>query len=155
MWPFSKKHPPLEERESAGDYYSVIQGQIDGQPVFIRSRQLAKGWVRHPELPIKLAFAIPYNNPRDGQIPEEAEWQQFNDIEDRLVEYVEGNIPCLYVMTITNFQMKEFVFYSVQGLDFAGLHKQAESLIPSHEVQCIAELEKRWESYQFFNSSRR
>lgn len=43
---------------------------------------------------------------------------------------------------------KEFVFYSKPGLDVKAAHEQLISEIKSHEVQCIARIEKRWETYR-------
>ena len=66
MWPFSKKirklEPPIDDEQR----WSVALGRTREGPVLVRFNETAGEWVAHPDLPIKLGFAVPLNRPNEG-----------------------------------------------------------------------------------------
>ena len=85
MWPFSSKPksmlalPPISDPSQT---WGVAQGNYGGGPLIVRFSHRAKEWCSHPDLPIKLGFAVPLNSPSEGGLPDPAENERLDDIED-------------------------------------------------------------------------
>ena len=157
MWPFSKKHakdiaqlPPMSSDEMT---WGVAEAGYGGAPLIIRFNSSASEWAGHPALPIKLGFALPLNSPNEGGMPDPAENERLGAIEDIIVREVEARTTGVQALVLTTGTMKEFVFYVSRETDFAGLHEAIKAAVPTHDVQCIAEHEPKWDSYRQFNPS--
>jgi hypothetical protein len=153
MWPFSKKPLNIENLPRIdSDVYQWEVGLIESDegPMIIRKNATAKKWAKHASLPIKLGFAIPLNSPNQGGLPDPAENERMDEIEDMIVAALADVATGIQVLTITNGVMKEFVFYVAEGLDIGKVHQQLQADCTTHDVQCIAEREKNWETYAAF-----
>lgn len=153
MWPFSAKSknilelPPISDESHT---WGVAQGKYGGAPLIVRFSQTAKEWCAHPELPIKLGFAIPLNSPDEGGFPDRAENEQLNDIEDTICREVAERTKGLHALVLTTGVMKELIFYIPRGVDIKTLHEAIQALVSTHEVQCMAVHEPKWDSYKEF-----
>lgn len=150
IWPFSKKTktPPLEIPPVDAQRWAVAQGDYGGAPLLLRFNETAKSVAGHPELPVKLGFAVPLVRPNEGGLPDPEENRTLDAIEDLVADRVLGSARALHAMTITNGLMKEFVFYVVPGLDIAALHAALRAEVTSHDLQCMAIHEPGWESFR-------
>jgi len=83
-------------------------------------------------------------------LPDPAENERMDEIEDMVVAALASAATGIQVLTITNGVMKEFVFYIADGLDIGKVHQQLQADCTTHDVQCIAEREKDWETYSAF-----
>jgi len=144
MWPFTK-HLPIEQLDDTNHLWSVARGMDSDtdKPFLLRINNTAKKWKGHPALNIRLGIAIPFN----GNMPDSEENIVLNDKEDMIYEIVKKTGPCIHVATITNDEMKEFVFYIQNGPAVAELHKELQTKITTHEVQCIADYDEDWTIY--------
>ena len=85
MWPFNRRQkdlntlPPISSEAHA---WSVAKATYDESPLIVRFNSSAKEWVGHKALAIKLGFAVPLNTPNDGGLPDPAENEQLDNIED-------------------------------------------------------------------------
>ena len=152
MWPFSKSKekldiPPEEEHE-----WGVAQGKFDGAPVIIRYNKTAARFAGHSDLPLKLGFAVPLNSPNDGGLPDTEENAELDVIEDLIDRKVMAATRGVYALALTTGLMKEFVFYIAPGADIAILHEEVRNQVSSHDVQCMAVEERKWESFRTFTS---
>jgi hypothetical protein len=149
-WPFSRKHrelriPPLDEQR-----WSLVQGNYGGGPLLVRFNEAARELAGHPELSIKLGFAVPLNRPNKGGLPDAAENQQLTLVEDLIAQRVLAEAVGLHAMTLTTGVMKEYVFYITPGLNIAAVHAALRESVSSHEVQCMAIEEPGWKSFRAF-----
>lgn len=151
-WPFSKKHRELSIPPQAEQRWSVAQGQHGGAPLLVRFNEAGLGLAGHPDLPIKLGFAVPLNRPNEAGLPDPDENAELAAIEDLIAERVLAGSIGLHAMTLTTGVMKEFVFYIPPGRDIAGLHSALREEIPTHDVQCMAIKEPNWDSFREFTS---
>jgi len=71
-------------------------------------------------------------------------------IEDLISREVSSRTRGVHVLTLTSGVMKELVFYIARGADIAKLHEGIQSQVSSHDVQCMAVEEAKWESYRTF-----
>lgn len=153
MWPFKSKQldismlPRLTEDSHS---WGVAQAGGDPSPLIIRYNQTARSWAGHPELPIKLGFAIPLNSPNQGGLPDPAENEQLNDIEDVVIREIETRTRALQALALTTGLIKEFVFYVPRGTDIKAIHEAVQTAVATHEVQCMAVNEPKWDSYREF-----
>jgi hypothetical protein len=152
MWPFGKKYGSLAELNAGDDRWSVIQGRMDGDQILFRINETANKWVGHPEMNLKLGFAIPLNQPTPGGIGTPEENKVLLEIEDLICKTVEDRCTGIHVLAISDGRMKEFVFYIVPGQDLKQMHLEIQDKVKTHEVQCIGEIEKKWESYVYFKN---
>lgn len=150
MWPFSKKIRKLELPTDDEQRWSVAQAEHEGVPVLVRFNETASEWAGHPDLPIKLGFAVPLNRPNEGGLPDPAENEELLAIEDVIVRQVSSTAVGVHALTLTTGVMKEWVFYVAPGADIAKLHRDVRSQVASHDVQCMAVEERKWESYRAF-----
>lgn len=149
-WPFSKKDrnliiPPVEEQR-----WSVAQADAGGTPLLVRFNQAARELAGHPGLPIKLGFAVPFNRPNEGGLPDAEENEQLAAVEDLIAGEVLSKGAGIHALTLTNGVVKEYVFYVASNLDIAALHVSVRDRVSSHDIQCIAIHEPGWESYREF-----
>ena len=153
MWPFKQKPksvndlPPVSAHEGK---WSVAMGEIEDGPVIVRKNETAKRWAKHPDLPVKLGFAVPLNTPNPGGLPMPDENEQLDEIEDVVSRTLDDAVVGIPVMVITTGQMKEFIFYIREGADIAALHEKLMQLVTTHEIQCIAEMEREWDTFFAF-----
>ncbi len=125
MWPFTRKELDIKSLPSLSDgghRWGVAEADIDSSPLVVRYNQSARNWIAHPELPIKLGFAIPLNSPNEGGLPALDENEQLNDIEDTILRIVDSRTPALHVLALTTGVMKEFVFYIPRGVNIESIH---------------------------------
>ena len=147
-WLFGKTGRELKIPPLADQRWSVAAGDDSGRPLVVRLNEAARGLVGHPDLPIKLGFAMPLNRPNESGFPDADENEQLGAVEDLIAQRVLTEAVGLHVMTLTNGLMKECVFYIAPGLDVAGVHAALRELVTSHEVQCMAVNEPGWESFR-------
>jgi hypothetical protein len=152
IWPFGRKHPALSELPplSQDGSWGVAQDLSGGSPLIVRYNTTAANWCGHPELTIKLGFAIPFKRPHEGGLPDPDENARLNEIEDVIVREIDSRTRAFHALTLTTGTMKEFVFYLPQGVDIKSLHEAIRSCVTTHEVQCMAVVERNWDSYQQF-----
>ena len=143
MWPFGKKYGSLAELNAKTDRWSVIQGRMDGDQILFRINETANKWVGHPEMNLKLGFAIPLNQSTPGGIGTPEENKVLLEIEDLICKTVEYGCTGIHVLAISDGRMKEFVFYIVRGPDLKQMHLGIQDQVKTHEVQCIGEIEKK------------
>lgn len=128
----------------------MARGSHAGSPVLVRYNSTAAAWVGHPDLPVKLGFAIPLNSPNPGGLPDAEENQQLGVIEDLIVAKVSEAARAVLVLVITSGEMKEFIFYVEQKEFIPQLHQDLQNSIESHDVQCMATMEADWVTYRQF-----
>jgi hypothetical protein len=51
---------------------------------------------------------------------------------------------------LTTGVMKEFVFYIPRDIDIKAIHESIQAAVSTHEVQCMAVMEPKWDSYVQF-----
>lgn len=153
MWPFQRKQldmAMLPSVSSEDQRWGVAEAKFDSSPVIIRYNESAREWVGHSELPIKLGFAIPLNSPHEGELPEPEENWQLNEIEDTILSEIESRTRAIHVLVLTTGVMKELVFYIPSGVDIQAIHESIQAAVDTHQVQCIAVREPKWDSYRQF-----
>ena len=146
MWPF-KKQKNLADLTDENQQWSVIEAANESGPILVRVNNSAAEWAKHPELNIRVGFAIPLNSQNPGGLPDEEENLLLNDIENGLCELLKKTGSSIQVLAITTGQFKEFVFYiqNAEGIEVA--HKKAIAQFPSHEIQCVGENDPDWQVY--------
>jgi hypothetical protein len=149
-WPFSKKDRGLTIPPPDKQHWSVGLADNGGAPLLVRFNESARDLTEHAALPIKVGFAVPLNRPNEGGLPDAEENQQLLAVEDLIVAHVLGAGSGIFVLTLTNGVMKEWVFYVAAGSDIAGLHAAVRERVSSHDVQCIAESEPGWATFRQF-----
>ena len=155
IWPFKRKYPDINALPPVsldGDNnWGVAQTDDDGSPLIVRYNQAARDWCGHPKLPVKLGFAIPLNRTNEGGLPDSDENRQLNEIEDLLLREIDGRTRAMHALTLTTGKMREFVFYVPQGTDIKSLHEMIRSAVATHEVDCMADIERDWDTYRQFS----
>ncbi len=153
MWPFSRRQkdlntlPPIS---SEAHTWSVAKTSYEESPLIVRFNSSAKEWVGHKALAIKIGFAVPLNAPNDGGLPNPEENQQLNDIEDLILREIEAHAKGIHALVLTTGTTKEFVFYITNNVDIAAIHNAVRSAVSTHEVQCMAVTDPRWDAYTQF-----
>ena len=154
MWPFKRKQPDINSLPSLSDdhhSWGVAEADFDSSPLIIRYNESAHSWVGHSDLPIKLGFAIPLNSQSEHGLPDPAENDQLNEVEDIIIREIALRTHGLQALALTTGVMKEFVFYIPRGVDIEAIHEAIQAVVDTHEVQCIAEEEPGWDSYKQFS----
>jgi hypothetical protein len=154
MWPFTPKPKDIRSLPAItapSHTWALAEGKYDGAPLFVRFSTSAKEWCGHPDLPIKLGFAVPLNLPSEGGLPDPAENEQLDDIEDTIRREVAAKTKGVHALVLTTGIMKEFVFYIPRGVDIRTLHEAIQAAAPTHEVQCMAVTEPQWDSFKEFS----
>jgi len=134
--------------------WSVGRIDYDWGSLIVRYNETAKEWFAHPDLPIKLSFAIPLNSPVEGGLPSPDENSELDLVEDVIRDEVNANILGVHVLALSTGTVKEFVFYvasdSAISQKISKIHEAVKSMVLTHQVQCIAKYEPEWDSYKEF-----
>lgn len=149
-WPFSKRRGKLDIPPEDEQLWHVAESGYEGERLIVRFNEAARKLSGHPDLPIKLGFAIPFNRPQQGGFPDPGENQELAAVEDIISSRVLGGIVGVHAMTLTTGVMKEIVFYIAPGLDIARLHAGLREEVATHDVQCVASSEPDWVSFRRF-----
>jgi hypothetical protein len=150
MWPFGKKYPELTKLDDLPEAWSVATVQYGGAPLIVRKNTGCSDWAGHPQLSIKIGFAIPLMKQIPGGLPDPAENQELTIVEDIIEEKTKSATKCIFALVLTTGTMKELVFYVSDGSVIADLHRGLQQVIKSHEIQCMAVVEKDWKTYRSF-----
>lgn len=149
-WPFSKKQTELEIPPVQAQRWTVAIAEMDDGPLLVRINDSARALAGHAGLPIKLGFAVPLKQPNPGGPPDTAENEALGAVEDLLDQRVFEATIGIHALTLTNGVMKEFVFYIPAGVDIARLHKGLRAEVTTHDLQCRAVPEPKWQSFRSF-----
>lgn len=130
--------------------WSLAKANTQTGILFIRRNQTAAAFVGHPELGIRLGFAIPFKVASNADVPDPAENEEISVIEDQIIADVAQGTTGIHVLTLTDPTCKELVFYIKPGADIAQIHERLMAKFTSHEVQCIAKHDPDWSLYRHF-----
>lgn len=153
MWPFKPRQLDINTLPSlSGDgcRWGVAEARYDSSPLIVRFNETARDWAGHSALPIKLGFAVPLNAPSAGGLPGPEENAQLNEVEDILVAKLAALPRVLHALVLTTGVIREFIFYVPAGVDIKQLHESIQFAVKTHEVQCVATMEPKWDSYRQF-----
>lgn len=146
------KNKPNPDDIFAEGTWQVSQGDSGGNPIIVRANTHLKPFAGHTKLTVKIGFAVPLNSPNEGGLPEPDENLILDEIEDKIANELTRTGESVQALAITTGTFKEFVFYAKPGLDIKALHEKLMSEITTHEVQCYAEMEPDWATYNEFAS---
>lgn len=141
----------LEEYNPDEDRWLLAEAETEAGPLFIRLNTTAKDFVAHPRLNIKLGFCIPLEEHTDGDLPNAEQNAELATVEDQIIETVAEGATGIHVLTLTNGQMKELIFYIEPDADIAAMHQFLMKSVKNYEVQCMAVREPEWETYLEFS----
>ncbi len=150
---FSEKHKDIASLSDIQQMWTIGKAQYREMPLIIRYNETAKEWLAHPELSIKLGFAISLNHKTKIGWPTLEENSLIDVVEDIICFEVFRNATGLQVLALTTGNMKELVFYISPGADVAKIHAKIQQQVSSHEIQCLAIKEPGWDSYKEFTPS--
>lgn len=153
---FRKSQPPADLSVANGDQarWSLGKAKNDTGLMLIRRNQSAEALIGHPDLGIKLGFAIPFGVQTEGDFPDPEENAQVSDIEDQIMSAVAEATTGVHVLTLTDKICKELIFYIKPGADIATIHERLLADVTSHEVQCIAEHDPDWDLFRQFTPTK-
>jgi hypothetical protein len=142
---FKKKPDPA--MMFADDNWQVLQGEHNGNPIIVRINANLRPFVGMSDHTLKIGIAIPLNNPHSGQMPDPEENKTIGIIEDKIIDLMKAKGSVVQALAISMGTFKEFVYYTKPNMDVALLHQHLKNSVQSHEVQCIASIEEKWETY--------
>ena len=123
----------------------------DGKLLVRRNDSVTAG---HPELSVKLGCTIPFKKPSVGGYPDPDENDAMGPIEDQIISAVTDATTGVHVLTLTNTACRELVFYVKPGADIAALHRRLREQVTSHDVQCMAVSDPKWQQIETYTGSK-
>ncbi|NHZ64640.1 DUF695 domain-containing protein [Massilia genomosp. 1] len=146
----SDHHLPLAQLNDLDDSWTLAEGSHGDGPMLVRINNSARRWAGHPELGIRVGFAIALNHPNPGGLPDAEENRIISELEDRIRERLQAGGPVVHALAITTGTFKEFVFYLKNGECIGPVHEQLRAEVSSHQIQCMAYLDPQWDVYASF-----
>lgn len=131
------------------DLWVVGSGTQNNAPMFVRINDTAKSYAGHPELPFRLGIAIPLIDQSNEGLPNEAENEQLNGIEDRLLDNLKG--AGRLVLVITTGGMRDFISYVRTPNDAENIVSALRACAKDHEVQHYVESDARWRLFREYS----
>ncbi len=147
---FKNKRDPMQM--FADDNWQIAKGEYEGNPMIVRINKNLGPFIGKSDHTLKIGFAIPLNNPQPGNMPDPIENEIINSIEDKISETLNAKGSSVLALVITMGTFKELVYYAKPDIDVASIHQELKTCIKSHDVQCIATIEDKWETYRQFSS---
>ena len=149
MEPTGKSWPARADIDGSGPWV-LAQGTYKEQPIFVRINKGLEVVAGHPDFPDQVRIAVPLLEPTDQGLPEEAESEQLNAVEDALCESLLDSNESLLALVLTAGGVREFVFYTANR-DAA--QKKATVLgrtIPTHRIQFSLRRDPDWNIFKQF-----
>jgi len=148
VWPFKKRAPKVE----ADGVWSVVHGQLNGVPMFLRVRQDPRPGLARAAYAHRVGFAVPLRAPDSSGLPQGSEFEELARIEDLLVSVLEAAGKSIQVLSITTGGMREFVFYTSDPDGVRAALPALQSRVRSHQLQSYIKPDPDWEVYGHFSS---
>ncbi len=144
MWPTKKKIPSLADLPRDCSWL-LAQGSNEGKPIIARINASVDGFRAHPELRYQVGIAIPLKLPDENGMPQPAEAEELNQIEDLVFEILEVQSRSVVVAIITTGGMREFVFYAVDPEEVKVNHgRLCQAVRTGHQVQLMIQTDPKW-----------
>lgn len=139
------------------DRWALLQGHLDGQPIFTRYREGLIDAVGHPAYPFQIGVAVPLLKPTANGLPEPNEGDQLFVVEDALTAALEEDQAAVHAMTITFNNMLEFVFYASEWKP-EYYEQKVESvrqrLATAYKLQFMMQEDKEWGTFKKYSAMR-
>lgn len=150
MWPFTQKRTTLIIPSKDECKWEVSQGQYNDEPIMVRKNITIQSLIRHPDLTIKIGFAIPLKIQNKGGLPDPKENIRMGEIEDVIELEVMKDHTAVFALVITMGTFKEFVFYAKPGTDIGATHRRLMDNVKDYEIQCVGQNDPSWSAYDMF-----
>ena len=135
---------PLESK------WSVLEGENNGSPMFVRRNESAAQLKGHPEYGYRVGVAVPLLDSRNDGLPSNDEMTTLNGIEDALLEAFEKQQASLQVLVVTTNAMREFMFYTRVPSEIEARLNRVRSQFPGHQLQLYVAADAKWDGYAQF-----
>ena len=153
MWPFKKTPPSLTGLPRDGTWL-VAQGSNEGKPLIARINTSVNGFRGHPDLTYQVGVAIPLKLPDENGMPQKAEAEELNQIEDLVFDILEVQSRSVLVAVITTAGMREFVLYAVDPEEVKPNHMRlCKTATTGHEVQLMIQTDPKWTVFAAFRDA--
>ena len=143
-----RREKPNEPDGPVPDEWQVSEGQNDGRRLIASFRTGARGLVGSRRYMIQIGVAVPLLAPGPDGMPGSDELAQLVAFEDAMMERL-GDKAVL-VGVITTGGMREFVLYTGSREWIAAFHESLKSVLPTHDVQVMAQTDREWSVYRRF-----
>lgn len=147
MFGLFKKKPDPNDIFSDGTW-QISQGTSGETPIIVRRNTHLEPFAGKTALTLKIGFAIPLNAPNPGGMVDPEENEVVANIEDMIIEALRAVGPSVHALAISTGTYKEFVFYARPDIDIKTVHEELMQGVKSHEIQCYAEMDPKWETYK-------
>ena len=148
MWPFRQKKTSAEPNWEGP--WKVSQGEHNGGPLFVRVHEGVGRLAEDGSFPDQVGIAVPLHSPNEHGLPTDDEAQELGEIEDRIVELLEGGCQTIHVATITTGGMREFVLYTKDEETVNEGFSHLKETVSTHELQLMIQPDPEWSVYKQF-----
>jgi hypothetical protein len=124
--------------------WSVLEGQYDERPMFVRLNSGARAVAKSVELAHRIGIAVPLLSPSDDGLPTSSEGAVLASIEDALCESLRAGTEVVLTVVITTSGMREFVFYCAMPTHVSPAVASVRQQFPSYEIQLVEESDPDW-----------
>lgn len=127
--------------------WAVVEGQVDGKPIFIRHAVSLDKRVIPAEYPYAASISVPYKADSTGMPQERTVFQELNNVEDMLAAQLENKQRSLFAGVVTNEGVRTFIFYTA---DPKAVTSIVRSLQKGTETKLNLDitLDKDWKLYR-------
>ncbi|WP_376774192.1 DUF695 domain-containing protein [Nonomuraea muscovyensis] len=91
-------------------------------------------------------MAVPFNEPTPAGLPSPEDDKALGDFEDQVVGI--AGARAVLAAVITTQGMREFVLYTGEGAWIEQFHLDLKQVLPSHDVQVMAQADPRRQVYE-------
>jgi len=138
---------PLGQPSETEGGWVLATTNLGTGPLLVRFNASVRAGAPNPEFPLRLAFTIPLANKNPGGLPDPQENDALATVEDVIRRRVGASSSGVHVLTVTNGEMKELVFYVTREADIGSIHKSIVDDVATHQVQRQAVMDPNWEIY--------
>ncbi len=145
---FNKKYKDIKDYP---DTWGVSKGEYDGKIVSLRYRNL-KDAVGHPDYPYQIGVAVGFLVETENGLPDQKDSDELLKIEDGIVDLLEIKNQCIFVLSITTNNMREFVFYT-KDWNPEKFNKEITNLdkeFPPYRFNFMMQEDRNWDTFKKF-----
>jgi hypothetical protein len=133
-----------------GDEWGILEGENQGNPMFIRKNYWCDRLVGNDNWPLRAGIAFRLLNPDGRGLPTNKEATDLWALEDTIFEELQNDTFGIITIIITTSGFREFVLYVKDAEAFKSRVEIIQKQHENYQLTTYVELDPTWELYQAY-----
>ena len=130
--------------------WSVLTGENNGKPMFIRKNVACDKIAGNNNYPMSCGIAFKLLSPTKDGLPDIENEPELNSLEDDIFDFFESDLNSIIPIMVTTSGFREFVLYTKDIDEFNIRLEKLTQKYPKYELTTYNKPDKKWNTYKSF-----